>query len=52
MWTVAVGTALFLPQVFGSPLRLTTMALVGMVGMLVWTLFNAEATEAQRAQRF
>jgi hypothetical protein len=38
LWTVAVGTALFLPQVLGSPLRLTTLALVGLVGVLGWVL--------------
>jgi hypothetical protein len=53
MWAVAVGTALFLPQVFGSPLRLTTLALVGMVGVLGWVLLNRRDAEgAENTQRF
>jgi hypothetical protein len=52
LWVVAVGTALFLPQVFGSPLRLTTLALLGLVGVPAWAavLGNAEGAEAQRTQ--
>jgi hypothetical protein len=53
MWAVAVGTALFLPQVFGSPLRPTTLALVGMVGVLGWVLLNRRDAEgAENTQRF
>jgi hypothetical protein len=53
MWAVAVGTALFLPQVFGSPLRPTTLALVGRVGVLGWVLLNRRDAEgAENTQRF
>jgi hypothetical protein len=38
MWAVAVGTALFLPQVFASPLRLTTLAMGVMVGVPAWVV--------------
>jgi hypothetical protein len=46
LWAVAVGTALLLPQIFASPLRLTTLALAVMVGMLAWAAVRGGSTRA------
>jgi hypothetical protein len=46
LWAVAVGTALFLPQVFASPLRLTTVALAILVGVLAWAAVRGSSTRA------
>jgi hypothetical protein len=45
LWAVAVGTALFLPQVFASPLRLTTLALAVMVVVLAWAAVRGSSTQ-------
>jgi hypothetical protein len=50
LWAVAVGTALLLPQVFASPLRLTTLALGAMVGVLAWGIL-AQRTQRRRERR-
>ena len=50
LWAVAVGTALLLPQVFASPLRLTTLALAVLVGVLAWVLL-AQRTQRHREHR-
>jgi hypothetical protein len=46
LWAVTVGTALLLPQIFASPLRLTTLALAVMVGMLAWAAVRGGSTRA------
>ncbi len=47
LWAVAVSTALLLPQVFASPLRLTTLALATLVALPVWVLMTQAARGAK-----
>jgi hypothetical protein len=49
LWGVYVSTALFLPQVFGLPVRVTTVGMVGMVGVLVWGMVESARRMNPRA---
>jgi len=45
LWTLYVATGLFLPQVFGLPLRLTTLVMGLMLGLLVYAILGNIAGE-------
>jgi hypothetical protein len=45
LWTLYVATGLFLPQVFGLPVRLTTLLMVLMLGLLVYSILRNIAGE-------
>ncbi|MEO8286903.1 MAG: glycosyltransferase family 87 protein [Chloroflexota bacterium] len=41
-WTIYIATGLFLPQVFSLPVRLTTLVIALMLGIMAYTLANKQ----------